>query len=200
MTLVLHAPTSPVNPAIPVNALNEFLRSRMIEECKSTVIRVAEEAMQEITKALSAFGVPAQAAPIVAAEAPVVPNEPTPAVPEVSKPETIQPKAVKQYKRKGYAGCVEANKRNSLASVLPAMLKYDRDFGGTLSPEGVCHAFRFSTRVYNKYKKKVLIIRRCYKVFGGEMNMKQAMAASGVQGGAFARYVKHIKEGLNDSE
>lgn len=93
MTLVLHAPTSPVNPAIPVNTLSEFLRSRMIEECKSTVVRVAEEAMREITDALRAFGVPSQVAPVAAAET-VVPTEPAPAVREVPSTDVNRPPSV----------------------------------------------------------------------------------------------------------
>ena len=203
MTLVLHAPTSPVNPAIPVNTLSEFLRSRMIEECKSTVIRVAEEAMQEITEALSAFGVPAQATPVVAAEAPVIQDEPAPAVPEVSKSETIQPK----YKRgchpntkKVLQECSAYQANNAKYNVFPVMMKCDRDFGGTLEASEVCKEYQFSRKVYERYKKHTLIIRRCYRVFGGEMDHEQALKASGLSRSAFDSYVRNIKEGLNDPE
>lgn len=201
MTLVLHNSPSPVNPAVPTNTLSEFLRSRMIEECKTTVIRVAEEAMREINEALSALGVPAQATPVVAAEAPVVPTEPAPALAEVFEPETVRPK----YKRgchpntkKVLQECSAYQANNAKYNVFPVMMKCDRDFGGTLEASEICTEYQFSRKVYERYKKHTLIIRRCYRVFGGEMDYEQALKASGLSRSAFNNYVRNIKEGLDD--
>lgn len=81
------------------------------------------------------------------------------------------------------------------------MLKYDKDFGGIAEASEICQKFGISRKIYDDYKKKALIIRKCYKEFGGTMIGWQAMAAAGIADyTTFGVYVKYIKEGLNDPE
>lgn len=168
------------NGRIPPIPFADLFRNALLSECRLTMERVCNEVM-------SALG--AEFHPASEADEVSVPGT-------ISTPDEEADDYAAERKRCLRLG-TETQVRNSKKNVIPRMMMLDMDFGGNLKADSVCARFHFNRDIYHEYKKTALAIYRCYKGFGGTLDITRTCQAAKICYQTFKSYVTIMKEGFH---